>query len=120
MYMDDSGGQSVERQARMFASFEYLGEILDSCPFVAVVLNERQRIVFFNRALYALTGPMSGKTLVGMRWGEALHCEWAVDHEDCGHVEACRSCGAFLAIGEGLDGVYGTKECRFIQTIDGR
>ena len=104
----------------MFASFEYLGEVLDACPFVAIVLNERQQIVFFNRALHALTGPIPQNRLVGMRWGEALHCEWAVEGEDCGDSEACKTCGAFLAIGDGLDGIYGTRECRFVQNVDGK
>ena len=104
----------------MFGSFEYLREILDSCPYVAIVLNEQRRIVFFNQALYALTGRVEGSRLVGLRWGEALNCVWAVESEGCGSTEACRTCGAFLTISEALDGVYGTRECRFAQTVDGR
>jgi signal transduction histidine kinase len=104
----------------MFASFEYLREILDSCPYVAVVLNEQRQIVFFNRALYALTGPLENRRLVGTSWGEALNCTWAVENEGCGGNEACRTCGAFLAIGNALDGLYGTRECRFTRTVDGR
>jgi hypothetical protein len=104
----------------MFASFDYLREILDSCPYIAVVLNQQRQIVFFNRALYALTGPLQGSRLVGANWGEAINCAWAVENEGCGSNEACRTCGAFLAIGEALDGRFGTRECRFTRTVDGR
>jgi signal transduction histidine kinase len=111
---------AVERQSRMFASFEYLREILDAWPHVAIVLNGHRQIVFFNLALYALTGPVEGKRLVGLRLGEALNCSCAVQNGDCGSNEDCRTCGAFLAIGDGLDGLYGTRECRLTQTVDGR
>jgi signal transduction histidine kinase len=118
--MDESRQESAKKQAQMFQSFEYLREILDSCPYVAVVLNEQRQIVFFNRALYALTGPVEENRLVGVRWGEALNCVWAVESEGCGTNEACHTCGAFLAIGDALEGVYGARECRFTQTVNGK
>jgi signal transduction histidine kinase len=118
--MDKSGSWVAERQARMFATFDYLRDIIDSSPYGTVVLNEQRQIVFFNRAMYALTGPLEGRLLVGTRWGEALNCRRAVENEGCGIDDACRTCGAFLAIGEAIDGWYGTRECRFTQNVDGR
>jgi hypothetical protein len=117
--MGQPGNRSIETQAKMFASFEYLREILDSCAHVAVVLNEQRQIVFFNRALYELTGRLDDSRLIGARWGEALNCVWAVENDGCGISEACHTCGAFLAIGEALGGMYGNRECRFTRTVDG-
>jgi K+-sensing histidine kinase KdpD len=57
---------------------------------------------------------------VGVRWGEALNCVWAVENEGCGTNEACHTCGAFLAISEALEGMYGVRECRFTQTMSGK
>jgi signal transduction histidine kinase len=104
----------------MFASFEYLGEILDSCAYAAVVLNEDRRIVFFNKALSTLTGRLADDSLVGLRWGDALSCDRALMSEGCGSTEACQTCGAFLAMTEALRGVYGTRECRFTRAVNGR
>ena len=104
----------------MFASFDYLREILDSWPYLAVVLNEQLQIVFFNRVLYGLTRRLDEKQLLGVRLGEVLHCEFAEDTADCGSNEACHACGAFLALGAAREGAYGTRECRFTQTVEGR
>jgi hypothetical protein len=111
---------ATDRQARMFASFDYLREILDSCAYAAVVLNEQRRIVFFNRALLALTGRVEDDNLVGLRWGDALQCDRALMSEGCGSTDACQTCGAFLAISEGLVGSYGARDCRFTRTVNGR
>jgi hypothetical protein len=111
---------ATDRQARMFASLEYLREILDSCAYAAVVLNKRRRIVFFNRALYSLTGLAEPGSLLGMRWGDALYCDRALASEGCGSTDACQTCGAFLAMTDALAGIYGSRECRFTRTINGR
>jgi signal transduction histidine kinase len=109
----------TDRHARMFASFDYLREILDSCAYTAV-LNEERRIVFFNKALFSLTGRMENTELVGLKWGDALHCDRALMSEGCGSTEACQTCGAFIAMKEALAGVYGTRECRFTRTLNSR
>jgi len=104
----------------MFASFDYLREILDSCAYAAVVLNEQRRIVFFNRALLTLTGRIEGDGLVGLRWGDALQCDRALISEGCGSTDACQTCGAYLAISDALIGAYGARDCRFTRTVNGR
>ncbi|PWT93727.1 MAG: histidine kinase [Proteobacteria bacterium] len=109
---------TTDRQARMFASFDYLREILDSCAYAAVVLNEQRRIVFFNRALLTLTGRLD--SVIGMRWGDALHCDRALLSEGCGTNEACQTCGAFLAVTDALGGFYGARDCRFTRTVNDR
>src|SRR5471030_279761 len=50
-----------------FASFAHLREILDSCPYVTIVLNQQRQIVFFNRALVSLAGPVNESVLLGRK-----------------------------------------------------
>jgi signal transduction histidine kinase len=102
-----------------FASFSHLREILDSCPYVTIVLNQQRKIVFFNRALVSLAGPVDESTLFGQKFGEAVQCDHAIESEGCGTAEACQTCGAFLAMEEGLRGFPATKECRLIRRVSG-
>jgi signal transduction histidine kinase len=109
----------VQDQAQTFASFAYLQQILDSCPYVALVLNEHRRIVFFNRALIALAGPAVDNALFGRKFGEAVQCNHAAEGEGCGTSDACQTCGALLATKEGLKGLASTKECRLVRNVAG-
>jgi signal transduction histidine kinase len=102
-----------------FASFAHLREILDSCPYVTIVLNQQRQIVFFNRALVSLAGPVEETNLFGQKFGQAVHCDHANEGEGCGSAEACQTCGAFLAMEEGLRGFPATKECRLIRRVGG-
>jgi hypothetical protein len=100
-----------------FASFAHLREILDSCPYVTIVLNQQRQIVFFNRALVSLAGPVNESVLLGRKFGLAVQCDHAFEGEGCGTAEACKTCGAFLAMEEGLKGFPTTKECRLIRRV---
>jgi hypothetical protein len=100
-----------------FASFAHLREILDSCPYVTIVLNQQRQIVFFNRALVSLAGPVNESVLLGRKFGLAVQCDHAFEGEGCGTAEACKTCGAFLALEEGLKGFPTTKECRLIRRV---
>jgi signal transduction histidine kinase len=115
----DPFGQYVNGQTQTYASFAHFREILDSCPYVAIVLNDRRQIVFFNRALVSLAGPVEESALFGRRFGQAVQFDHAFEGGGCGTTEACRTCGAFLAVEEGLMGFSSTKECRLIRNVDG-
>jgi signal transduction histidine kinase len=106
-------------QSPTFASFSHFREILDSCPYVTIVLNDQRQMVYFNRALVSLSGPAAKTALFGRKLGEALQCDHALGGEGCGTAEACQTCGAFLAVSEGLKGLEATRECRLIRNIDG-
>ncbi len=110
----------AQRQSHIFASLEYLREILDSCPYLAVVLNEQREIVFFNRALLSLAEAGVDRGLFGLRLGDAMQCSHASEGEGCGFNEACQTCGAFLAVGEGLQSRHSTRECRFTRNVEGK
>jgi|SRR5450432_1180992 len=114
--MKNRFSQQVHGQAQTFASFAHFREILDSCPYVTIVLNARRQIVFFNRALAALAGPFEESALFGRKFGDAMQCDHA-EGGGCGTTEGCQTCGAFLAVEEGLKGLAASKECRLIRKV---
>jgi signal transduction histidine kinase len=112
----DSAGQSTQT----FPSFSALEQIMDACPYVSVVLNEQRRIVYFNRALLTLAGPVQEGALFGRLFGQAVQCSHAFTGEGCGSHEACQTCGASLAVKDGLRGFTGTRECRLVRDVEGK
>ena len=118
--MQDPFRQQGHGHAQKFASFAHFREVLDSCPYVTIVLNQQRRIVFFNRALASLAGPVEESTLFGKKFGDALQCDHALDGEGCGSSEACQTCGAFLAVTDGLKGLPAIKEARLIRKVSGK
>jgi len=80
-------------------SAEYIEELVDALPYIAVILNWNREIVFSNKALLQLMGIEDIEELIGQRPGEALNCI----HSDymeagCGTSENCQVCGAANAI----------------------
>src|SRR4051794_26666493 len=106
---------TLPQPIQTFLSFADLQQILDSCPYVSLVLNEQRRIVFFNRALSALAGSVSPDVMFGKLFGQAMECSHAYEGAGCGTTPACQTCGAHLAVKEGLSGITGTRECRLIR-----
>jgi signal transduction histidine kinase len=116
-----SSAREIDRQARIFRSFEYLREILNSCPYLAFVLNGDAQIVFFNDAVSGLIATARERGVLGRRFGEALNCVHSGgDKALCGTSEFCQACGAFQAISEGINNVAGAKECRLTCVREGR
>ena len=74
---------------------EELVEVLNSLPYLALVVDAERQIVFANQALldtFALTGLTA---ILGQRPGELLSCLHAGSHEEgCGSAEECRHCQA--------------------------
>jgi signal transduction histidine kinase len=113
--------RDTARPPKVFESFEYLREILDACPYLALILDQNYQLVFFNRALLSLAGTSDERRLLGLRFGQALNCtHLAENREHCGNLEACESCGALQAFKEGLLDLPNAKECRLTRTVDGR
>jgi signal transduction histidine kinase len=117
--MSDPLSPQAPGQAQTFASFAHLREILDSLPYVTIILDQRRQIVFFNRALLSLAGPVEENALFGGKFGEAVRCSHALEGEGCGTTVACQTCGAFLAVEEGLKGLPAARECRLVRKVGG-
>ncbi len=109
-----SQAQTVQQDPR-------LGRLLDRVPDLLLVLNRHRQIVFGNQGLLDLMGLESEEAVLGQRPGEALSCVHCREMPDgCGTSEACRHCGAALAILAGLEGQRAVRECRLaVERQDG-
>ena len=115
--MRDPFSQSAGGRTPTFESFEYFRDVLQTCPYITIVLDQNRQIVFFNRALQSISGPVAEGALFGRTFGEAVQCDHALGGEGCGVSDECHTCGAFLAVTEGLKGHASTKETRLIRKV---
>lgn len=108
-----AGRPEVDRQARAVAQAPQLGRLLDQVPDLLLVLNRHRQAVFSNQSLLDLLGLDRGDPLLGLRPGEILNCVHCRQMTGgCGTAEACRHCGAALAILTSLEGQRAVRECR--------
>jgi nitrogen-specific signal transduction histidine kinase len=87
--------------------------MLDSFPEPAAILNPHRQIVLANDKLQGFTG-LSRETLLGLRMGEAVGCEYGRDLPNgCGTTPACCLCGAAKAIAATQEGSKpAVEDCR--------
>jgi len=93
---------------------------LDAVPELLVILNDKRQIVFANQHFVDTLGHKDARSLLGVRFGEALKCIRASETEGgCGTAEACEHCGAVLATLASLRGTAAERECRLSPDEDG-
>ncbi len=113
--VDNSSFASPEdliRQSAFFADAFMTRPLLDAMPGMVLVLNCFRQIVFANRAFHQLSGRPKTENLVGQLVGDVLLCHVALDSEaGCGTGEACKTCGALMAMLSGLAGEESVQEC---------
>ena len=106
----------IEELSVEVGSFVNNSHCLDALPNAMIVLNKDRQIVFANKAFLALAGVAKVQEVIGMRPGEAVHCNRAhVTEQGCGTSEFCRTCGAVQAILTSQDGAAAVNECRINQ-----
>ncbi len=112
-----SGSEELEIQARQVDErLLNATAILDSVPDVFIILNPDRQIVHANEALLRRLGLPASACLLGQRPGEALGCRNSiVTSGGCGTANACRACGALLAIIDSQAGKRGMAECSILQ-----
>ena len=111
--------RDLQLQSRLLAGDKRLARTLDALSSPVLILNEQRQIVHANRAGLAMLDGAELDAVLGLRPGEALLCRnLDACREGCGTGEACRSCGAVLAILSALDGEESTQECR-VSRLDG-
>lgn len=111
-----STDDQVERSYRRFSNLRFLSYLLDAIPDTYVILNEHRQVVFANQSLADLLHAESREALLGSRPGELLCCQHA--HETpggCGTTPACRMCGAFRAIMQGMNQKKASEDCRILR-----
>ncbi len=91
--------EELQREIDMVSHNPVVDELLHSVGGVLAVLNEHRQILAVNDLMIEMLGIADGKTLLGLRPGEAVRCINA--HQmpgGCGTSEECRNCGAVISI----------------------
>jgi nitrogen-specific signal transduction histidine kinase len=113
--------ETLQRQLGYFSTANLTRHLLDAVPNILLILNETRQIVYSNQALLDLVGVTEANLLYGKRPGEVLECtKLATSLGGCGTGEACRTCGAVLAILAGLEGNSVARECSISRHVGGR
>lgn len=111
----------LREQMNVFAHGTVGRKLLDSIPALLLILNRQQQIVYANQALCDLIGERQQDLQRGLRPGDALDCIYSKGASGgCGTGDACRSCGAALAIFTSLNGQEDVRECSLCREIEGR
>jgi hypothetical protein len=104
--------QELIRQSAFFADAFMTRHLLDAMPGMVLVLNCFRQIVFANRTFYQTSGRPETENLVGQLVGDVLFCHVALNSEaGCGTGDACKTCGALMAMLSGLAGEESVQEC---------
>lgn len=73
--------------------------VLEAVHGYVAVLNEHRQILGANQALLDALNANTGRSVVGLRVGEALNCVHFTEGTDgCGTSRHCRTCGAVLSV----------------------
>ena len=101
---------AIRQQLR---SIPNLLPLLEAFPTPAVVLNADRQIVLHNQRFVDAMPESEYDRLLALRLGEAVGCVNAAEAPSgCGTGEACRMCGAVIAMLEAQKGRRTVEECR--------
>lgn len=113
--------EEVLRQFKTIKSIDYIDQIFNSLPYMAMVLNADRQIVFSNDILLKLLDIPSVSNTLWKRPGELFKCIHAEEEEGgCGTSEHCKVCGAVNSILKCQQSNEKTsEECRITAELDG-
>lgn len=107
----------VQTQARQIAKWSEMKGLMDAIPDILLAVNTTRQIVFANSSAIHFFQVKDASDLWGKRPGEAAGCVHSRETPGgCGTAEACKVCGAFNAICQGLLGETPIEECRMLLT----
>lgn len=110
--------EELLRQKSIFDNLPELSFFLAAIPNIYLILNNNRQVIYANKTALDSFGFSEIGPLLGMRPGEAIHCQHSDEMEaGCGTSEACRHCGAVNAILAGLNNEKDIREFR-TSTID--
>jgi signal transduction histidine kinase len=112
---------TIDAQRAKIQALALCCELLDAVPTMAMVINRQRQILYANGALLDFLGAASVIDLAGLRPGEAVGCvNSRTTAGGCGTTEACRACGAFIAMLRSIDGERASGECCIVRQDAGR
>lgn len=106
----------LARMNAVLTSDEGLCAIINAMPEFVMIVGPTRQVLLGNRAMEEFALSQGCDDLIGLRPGEILDCQHAVEAEHgCGTGEACRSCGAVETILAALSGNQASHECRMMR-----
>lgn len=110
-----AGAEEIARSRRLLQEQHFSLELLDCMPQLLMVLDEHRQVILVNRALVEYLEAQGVEVQLGSRPGELLGCIHSHEQEaGCGTTEACRHCGAVLAVLQAQKGHQAMRECRLL------
>lgn len=118
----DPGSPGSAHPARQsLVSTPYLLEVLNAMPHLVAILDSNRGIVAANKQLIQHIGEENLEGLWGQSPGDLMRCQTLCEASArCGQEEACKQCGANLAILESRNGkTSATMACQITSGADG-
>ncbi len=89
--------EEIFTEIKKVEEINYLNQIVNAMPNIAVITNKERQILYFNKALLNFINPKKS-VIAGLRLGEVLNCIHSDEMKaGCGTSESCRYCGAINA-----------------------
>lgn len=110
-----AGAEEIARSRAFLEEQHFSLTVLDSLPQLLMVLDEHRQVILVNRALVEHLESQGVHVELGSRPGEILGCIHSHETDaGCGTTEACRHCGAVLAVLQAQKGHHAMRECRLL------
>lgn len=116
-----SNESKIIKQHEALGSYNFINEVFEALPYIALIINTNRQVVFANTVLLDTFGISSITDILGQRPGELIRC---IHHDTteygCGTSESCRYCGAINAILKSWEtNTKVSEESRITSTING-
>lgn len=103
---------TVRSMSEKLEALPLLRPMLDAFPTMALLLSEKRQILMSNRLFDEAVPHSDDDMFLGKRLGDCIGCEVAAGSPaGCGTGNACRMCGAVLAMLEAGEGRRSMREC---------
>jgi K+-sensing histidine kinase KdpD len=94
-----SSHEALECDLQTISHSPIIDTLLEIVSGLVAVLNENREILAVNQSMLSTLGVKDPDKIMGLRPGEAIHCEHAHDEPGgCGTSAFCRTCGAAISI----------------------
>jgi len=90
---------NVQRQSEALIENSYVIDILDSLPYLSMVVNNKGLVLFANKQFRSHLGQEERSSVLGRRPGELLQCvNTEGGSRECGSTSSCKFCGIMNTI----------------------
>ncbi len=91
--------ETLECDLQIISHSPLIDTLLEIVSGLVAVLNENREILAVNQSMLSTLGVKDPDEIMGLRTGEAIHCEHAHDEPGgCGTSAFCSTCGAAISI----------------------